>query len=125
MNYSIDIDHNLKIIKYKHSGIIKHEDIGKAWEEFLQMKEFTELQYGLFSDYRGGKFNIKLAFLPALIEFMHSIKSVVEKKKQCLIVDDPFSTAAAILFENRVNKEIGFQVKVFNTETAALKWLTA
>ena len=124
MNYSIHIDHKRKLINYKHSGIIKAEDIEEAWRDFLEMKEFTQLQYNLYSDYRNGVFQIPRNSLPDIIEFMRRIEPVVKGKKQALIVDEPNSVAASILFENRVNEEIGFIVAVFSTEESALKWLS-
>ncbi|MDD2564917.1 MAG: hypothetical protein PHU27_11950 [Salinivirgaceae bacterium] len=123
MKYSIHIDHNFKIIRYTHSGIINAEDIGEAWNKLLVMKEFTELKYNLLSDYTGGEFQMSLDFLPKLMEFMRAIKSIVRGKKQALIVDEPYSVAGSLLFENEVNKEIGFLNKVFATETKALEWL--
>lgn len=123
MKYSITIDDKLKIIKYKHRGTLKAEEIGEVWDKFLGMKEFTELKYNLFSDYRKAKFDIGIEFLPVLMEFMLKIKDIVKDKKQCLIVDEPTTTAASILFENEVNEKVGFKVKVFSTETAAMHWL--
>jgi len=123
MKYSISIDHNLKIIKYRHQGIITAEEIENVWTEFLQMKEFTELKYNLFSDYRNSKFDIPPEFLPELMNYMESIKDIVRGKKQSLIVEDPYSTAVSVLFENEVNAKIGFIVKVFSTPSEALKWL--
>ena len=123
MKYSITIDNKLKIIRYEHRGTLIAEEIGEVWEQLLCMKEFTELKYNLFSDYRKAKFDIGTEFLPVLIDFMHNIKDIVNGKKQCLIVDEPFTTAAAILFENEVNKKVGFNVKVFSTEEAAMQWL--
>jgi adenine/guanine phosphoribosyltransferase-like PRPP-binding protein len=124
MKYTVDIDHELKIIRYAHSGIIQAEEIAYVWgNEFLKMKEFTELKYDLYSDYSNAKFDIPVEFLPELMEFMESIKPIIKGKKQSIIVDDPYSTAASLLFENEANKEIGFLVKVFNTKNAALEWL--
>lgn len=125
MNYTIEVDHTLKIIKYKHSGVIQAEHIGYVWEsEFLKMKEFVELKYNLFSDYTDAIIDIQVDFLDELMEFMQSIKHIINGKKQCIIVSDPYSTAASLLFENEVNKEVGFLVKVFTTKKAALRWLT-
>lgn len=123
MNYSINIDHASKIIRYKHSGKLKADDIELAWREFLAMKEFTELKYNLLSDYRNAEFDIPVDFLPELIEFMRNIRPIVEGKKQSLIVSGPFTTAASMLFETEVNIEVGFLVKVFSTESKALEWL--
>jgi hypothetical protein len=124
MNYSIQIDHELKLIKYKHAGIILAEDIEKAWYEFLSFKEFTLLNYNLFSDYRNGKLQISVKYLPDIILFMQKIENIVRGKKQALIVDEPYSVAASMLFESEVNMKVGFNVKVFTTANAALNWLS-
>lgn len=124
MKYSIKIDHTNKIIRYKHSGIIKQEEIGYVWEnEFLRMKEFTELRYNLFSDYSEAIFDISVDFLPELMNFMKSIEPIVKGKKQSIIIADPESTAVSLIFENEVNKQVGFMVKIFSTKKAALDWL--
>jgi hypothetical protein len=123
MKYSISIDHDLKLIRYRHAGLIYAGDIEEAWFDFLSYKEFTEEKYNLFSDYRSGKFEIALDFLPEIIVFMKKIEPVVRGKKQALLVDEPYSVAASMLFEDEVNKEVGFNVQVFSTEDAALKWL--
>lgn len=123
MNYTITVEHELRIIRYTHSGLIKAADIGEVWQQLLAMKEFTQLNYNLFSDYRNGDFQIPLVFLPYLIEFMRTIESIVKGKKQALILDDPRNGAISMLFENKVYHEIGFNVKVFTTEASALRWL--
>ena len=58
-----------------------------------------------------------------IIDYMKAIEPIVKGKKQALIVDDPYSVAGSMLFENKVYREVGFIVKVFSTEEAALKWL--
>lgn len=123
MNYAIDINHELKIIRYTHSGIIKDIDIEDAWTKFLSMEEFTTLKYDLLSDYRKGKFDIHVNALPHIIEFMRAIEHIVRGKKQALIVEEAYSVAASMLFQEEVNKEIGFKVRVFSTEESALFWL--
>lgn len=124
MKYSISIDHELRIIRYRHSGIIHAEDIEEAWGEFINMPDFTQNKYELLSDYRDGKFKIPLSHLSEMIKFMRKIEAHVKGRKQALIVDSPYSVAGSIIFKNKVYKEIGFDVKVFSTEAAALKWLT-
>ena len=123
MNYSISVDHELKIIRYKHAGTITADDIGQAWQECLGMKEFTQLKYNLLSDYRGGKFDMPIKKVKEVVGFMVNIKDIVKGKRQALIVDDPFSTASSMMFEADVYKEVGFIVNVFTTENAALNWL--
>lgn len=124
MNYQIDIDHKQKLIRYKHSGNLQSQDIGYVWEnEFLKMDEFTHMGYNLFSDYSDATINIPTTFLPELMAFMKAISPIVIGKKQSIVVADPYSTAASMIFENEVNKEVGFLVKVFSTREAALSWL--
>lgn len=123
MKYSINIDHEHKLIRYKHSGLIHADDIEEAWNEFLTFKEFTVSGYNLFSDYRNGKFHIPIEYLPEIIIFMEKIENIVQGKKQALIVDEPYSVAASMLFKNEVNNRVGFKVQIFSTEKAALKWL--
>lgn len=123
-NYTINIDHKLRIIKYTHSGPIKAEDIGEVWEQLLTMEEFTQSGYNLFSDYRDADFKIPLNFLPDLMKFMRGIKDIVKGKKQALIVENPYDVAISMIFENEVNKEIEFNVRVFATEASALQWLS-
>ena len=123
MKYTINIDHQLKLIRYKHPGVILAEDIEQAWGEFLTMEEFTRGKYNLFSDYGNGKFEIPVEHIPEIIEFMRKIETVVRGKKQALIVDDPYSVAGSMLFRSKVYEEVGFNVEVFTTEQAALSWL--
>ena len=123
MNYSIKIDHDNKIIKYRHTGIIKKEDIGDAWERFLNLEEFTKSGYNLLSDYRNSTFDIGIEDIDTVSDEMISFKPFIEGKKQSLILDDGFSTALSVLFVDKIYEKTGFRVKIFSTEEAALRWL--
>ena len=122
-NYTIDLDHELRIVKYRHAGNISAEDIEAAWGDFLAKKEFTQLNYNLLSDYRDSVLHIPLSHLPEIIKFMRAIEHVVRGKKQALILNDSYSVAGSTLFKDKVYKEIGFKVRIFATEAAALDWL--
>lgn len=124
MKYTININHELKLIEYQHSGLIYAEDIGEAWKEFLAIEEFTNLKYNLLSDYRNGKFQFQPEIVYDIVKYMEQIEMIVREKKQALIVDDPLSVAESLLFENEVNKKVGFIVRVFSTENSALRWLS-
>lgn len=123
MNYSISPDSDLKIIRYKHTGKLKQEDIGKAWEEFLQMDEFVHQGYHLFSDYRDAIFDMDMEEVYQIVDKLKAMGQVLDGKKQSIIVTDPYSTAGSILFEEIVKSKINFKIKIFSTENAALKWL--
>jgi len=123
MAYSITINHQLKIIHYKHNGIIERNTIGEAWKELLSINEFTELKYNLLSDYRNGTFNFKANEINVIESFLHSIKDILSGKKNSVIVSNPNDTLVSLLFENKKSKEINFIVKTFSTESAALAFL--
>lgn len=124
MKYTIHIEHELRLVRYKHTGIINADEIGQAWKELLTMKEFALLKYNLLSDYSEAKFDFGREIIPGLVDFMRTIEMVVSGKKQALIIDEPNAVAASMIFENKVYAEIGFKVKVFSTEAAALYWLS-
>lgn len=123
MDYSIVIDQENRIIRYKHSGEIEREDLGTAWQELLMIKEFTELGYSLLSDYRNSVFLFNLNDTKVIEDFLLSIQHILKGKKEGVIVDNPFSTAVSVYFQSKLQKMIGFEVKVFSTEKAALDWL--
>jgi len=121
--FTIEADHDLKIIRYRHTGKLSYEDIGEAWMELLSMREFTALKYNLLSDYSKAVFNMELSEANAIVDFLKNVGPVVRGKKQSLIVNDPYSTAGSLLFQEKVFQEVGFIVNTFSTEKAALIWL--
>ena len=75
MKYSINLDHTLKIIRYRHSGLIYAEEIEDAWSKFLAIPEFTHSHYNLLSDYRGGSFKMQLEDISMIIDYMKAIET--------------------------------------------------
>lgn len=125
MDYEINIKHDLKLIQYKHCGFIDKDEIGKAWQEFLSLKEFTELKYNLFSDYTEAKFVLDIEDVHLITGFLFSIKDILFEKKQALVVLDKYNTAISNLFSKDVIEKVGFLVQVFNNKEEALQWLIA
>jgi hypothetical protein len=123
MSYSINTDHQNRIIHYRHSGFIGKDEIGMAWQEFLQMKEFTELKYNLLSDYTDAKFNMNIKDIDEITGFLARLKPILDGKKQALIMTEPMTTALSLLFEGDVNEQVGFIVKVFSEKEAGLNWI--
>jgi len=103
--------------------IDKKEEIGQVWEELLRLKEFTELKYNLLSDYRNATINLRFDDIGLIIDFLYSIKHILNGKKQSLVLNDPKSTAMSLLFETEIYKKMDFNVKVFSTIGGALTWL--
>ena len=89
------------------------------------MKEFTELGYNLLSDYEDAKFSMKVRDIDEITGFLSKLKPILEGKKQALIMTEPMTTALSLIFEGDVNEQVGFVVKVFSSQKAGLKWLTA
>lgn len=123
MNYNITPDHELKIIRYTHSGNIKKEDIGQAWDILLHMEEFTRKGYNLLSDYRNAVFDMEMDEIYEIVDILESMGPVLYDKKQSLIVKGPYSTAGSILFEEISHRKLKFQIKIFSTSEAAINWL--
>lgn len=123
MDYKIEIDHQNKIIHYKHSGLINKEEIGAAWSEFLQLKEFTSQKYNLLSDYSKATFNMMVGDIDLIANFLLTLKEILNGKKQALVILESKSTAISLLFEGEVNLKIGFKVRTFSSKNEALKWL--
>ena len=123
--FTVSIDHQRKVVFYRHHGVIKMDDIGLAWEEFLKMEEFVCGKYNLLSDYSQGVYDFNIKDIDLIVGFLQNLQGVICNKKQAMIIDNPYSTAAAMLFVDSVFEKTGFIVKVFSTEEAALFWLNA
>ena len=123
MNFSIELDHEQQIVRYRHWGDVHAEEIEAAWAEFMKLPEFTREGYNLLSDYSEGKFNIPMSHMPVIIEFLRDKAAVVKGKKQALVVSDSYAVAGSFLLQNKVVKAIGFRIGVYSTPEAALDWL--
>lgn len=123
MGYKIQIEHDNKIIYYRHSGEITANDIGMAWQELMRLEDFTKKKYNLLSDYREARFLISDNDVSAICDFLYNLKDILNNKKQALVITEPLSTAISILFTGEVNDRVGFDVKVFSTIKAASNWV--
>jgi len=121
--FSINIDHENRLIRYKHCGSIRKDDIGQAWRKFLELKEFTHEKYDLLSDYRNAAFIMDSNDVKLIVGFLYNIKDILKGKNQALVVEDPKSTAISLLFEDEVYHKTGFNVKIFSSYDQAFKWL--
>lgn len=124
MSYTIQIDHDRKLIRYKHKGDIRKEAIGMAWQEFLRMEEFTQKGYHLLSDYTKAKFIMTDNDVSEITMFLAQLSLILKEKKQALVLSEPMSTALSMLFAGEVVKKVGFIVEVFSTLDGALCWIT-
>ena len=123
MNYSLELNHQEKIIYYTHKGVINKNHIGEVWEKLLQMPEFTQKQYNMLSDYRDASFLMSPSETKEITGFLMNIRDIVKGKKQAIVIIDHLSTAVSLLFQNEVNREVGFRVKIFSSAEEGKKWL--
>jgi len=123
--YNLETDKNLKIIRYTHSGLISRKELGTAWTEILQKDEFTKSGYNLLSDYRNADFDFTVDETDVIWDFLESIKHILNGKRESVITDKPFTTAISMLFEKQLYSKMGFNIKIFSTEQAALHWLSS
>lgn len=124
MRYTLTIDDEIKVIRYKHSGNIGLNDIGEAWEELFSLKQFSELNYNLLSDYRNASFNLSIEDASLISDYLMKFKNTLKRKKQALIVDDAMKVAMSMIFEEEVYEKVGFIVKTFSTVESANNWLS-
>ena len=123
MPCTTEIDHPRKFIRNTYSGIITREDLGNVWSHLLNLKEFTELKYNLLSDYQKSQFNIHNSEEGTMLEFLISIKPILNGKKEAAIVSNPKDTALSLLLQMETFGKVGYIVQIFSTEDAALQWL--
>lgn len=123
MNYNLEINHEIKLIWITYSGVVEKQDLAEVWRHLLSLKEFTSLKYNLLSDYRNSKFDISVDDTDGMWQFLESIKSILNGKKECAILNNPYDTAISMLFQIKTLKKLGYSVKLFSTEEAALKWI--
>jgi hypothetical protein len=118
-----EVDHTLKFIRNTYSGIITKEDLNNVWHHLLSLKEFTELKYNLLSDYRDSRFEIALEEGSGMLQFLMSIKDILNGKKEAAILKDPKDTALSMSLAMKTYAKVGYIVELFSTEEAALNWL--
>lgn len=120
MNYSIKINHELKIIYYKHGGVIELKEIEKALCELLKLDEFTKNGYNILTDYSGGTFNFTIDDIEQINSNLHEFRHILKNKKSAVIVDSPNEYVITYLFCSNTNNDYN---AIFSTEEAALKYL--
>lgn len=123
MNYKIELDHDLKFVRYTHTGIMTLEEIGDAWREMLGMEEFTQGGYHILTDYRGGIYDFSIERLENIDDFLYKIKDVLDGKKNAVLTDRPDELAITMLVGNKKDREMNYHVKLFTTEKEALAFL--
>ncbi|MBN1951646.1 MAG: hypothetical protein JW801_10610 [Bacteroidales bacterium] len=123
MPFRTEIDLDRKIIRNTYTGMISREDLGTVWRHLLTLKEFTELKFNLLSDYRASKFNIARSEGDRLLQFLISVKPILNGKKEAAIISDPKDTALSLLLQLETFEKVGYIVSIFSTEGAALQWL--
>ncbi|MFO8086790.1 MAG: STAS/SEC14 domain-containing protein [Bacteroidales bacterium] len=125
MGYSIKIDHQFNIIRYKHYGTIERSELGEAWNQLINIREFANGQFDLLSDYSGCQFNITVGDLKVIEDFLKSITHITRGKKQAIIVDNPKTTAVSIIIGSKIGQETGFHAEIFSTQDTAINWLNS
>lgn len=123
MAYSIELNHEFQFIRYSHSGEIERKEIGEAWREIIELKEFTQLGYNLLTDYRGGVFFISIDEISLVDDFPGKIKHLLKGKRNAVIVDNPNEHVLSMLVGMDKDIAMNYYVDLFSTEEAALNYL--
>jgi hypothetical protein len=123
MSFTITLDKDHKIIKYKSTGVLDKSNMGKAWGEIVKMREFYELGYNTLSNYCDAEFKFSLDETNLLDEYIYTIRKLLKGKKGAVVVDVPVYTAISVLVIDKFKDLTDFEIKIFSTEEAAIKWL--
>jgi pantothenate kinase len=123
MDYSITLDHEYKIVIYKHNGTIDSKDIGVVWKEILQLPEFSKMGYNLLSDYSDANLHFHIEKTKRIDEFLESVKHIINNKRNAVVVKNPHCTAISFLYESKAWDKFNFKVKVFYTLESAYNYL--
>lgn len=123
MSFEIHKNEINRFFEYRHTGLIQRDDVGDAWREMLNEKDFTVNGFDILTDYSGGEFAFSIEHTEVIDEFLYSIRHILKGKRQAVVADNPFSTALSMLYASKLYDEIGFSIEVFSTREAAVRWL--
>ena len=123
MPCTTEIDHKLKIVRNTYTGNITKEDLANVWRHLLSLKEFTELKYNLLSDYRNSNFDIPLKEEDGMVQFLITVKEILNGKKEAAILSNSKDTALSTLMQIKTFETIGYIVQLFSSEEVAIKQL--
>lgn len=112
-----------KILETVTFGVLNIEDIINHYEQITNDDSLPKNLMVLI-DCRGTKFDIK-------VDEISLTKDVVKKAllkfkliKEAILVDKPFQTVIATLFENYNSDVESYSFRIFSTENAARYWLS-
>jgi len=120
---SLDIDDDLKLVIHKHIGDVTPTSLANAWLTFMQTRAFKEMGYNLLSDYRDAKFTFILEELVTARGYLKRNRPILQGKKEAIITNEPYTTAVSALFERYAKEDAGLELRIFVTESAALRWI--
>ncbi len=123
-SFDISIDDDLKIIHYQHKGLLKVDEVLLAWQELAGLKEFSLDGYNLMCDYSNADFDFSINSAEQIWNYMYSVNTILQNKKEAILTNKPVITAISIFFENESFKIPNFQLKTFSTRDVALDWLS-
>ncbi len=122
MSYRVSRSKGFGFFIYQHSGVIQKKDLKAAWLEILDHAEFTHGQYNVLADIREGSFDFTVEELDVMMNFLASIRNLLDGRRMAIIVDKPRETVISMLLEKPALQEFGFHIKTFATMEAAVEF---
>jgi len=120
--FSLDV--NNKFVVYRHTGLLTIDEIVLALQKLIGIREFLSAGYNLLTDFSHAEFDFKYDNANSGWEFFEANQKIFMNKKGAIVTSTPVPTAYSMMFELDSFKKFGYQVKVFSTEEAAVKWLS-
>ena len=112
----------LDILETRTLGILRITDIIHHYDKLINIVNLPNCLKVLI-DCRGSKLDVKIDEISSTNDAVKKALSKFENIQEAILVDQPYETVVATLFENYNADIIEYRFKVFCTEEAAKHWL--
>jgi hypothetical protein len=118
--YSYDEDADILILST--DGVMKVQDIISHYEH-ITSDDALPRKLSVLIDSRGTQMDLKIADIEFTHEAVKKALNTYSFLKEAIIVDKPYETVIATMFERFYSKMESYLFRVFSTEEAARTWL--
>jgi hypothetical protein len=110
------------ILETRTKGILKIEDIIEHYKK-IGKEESLSRNLKILIDCRGTKMDIKINEIGQTYDTVKEVLLKYNDIREAILVDKPYETVIAVLFDNYNADLESYSFKVFSTEDAARYWL--
>jgi hypothetical protein len=118
----IKYDESTKIVFKIHEGVLNVNDSIQSWLSIIQKQLIPQETIGYIIDYRNARFVSGIESSKTMTEVFNGHPKYFKGKKIALITNEPHMVVMLLIvqtFENKI-----FDTQPFNTEEAAIEWIS-